>query len=91
MEAVAGDKHHSADAGRRRRTARLAHAFHREAGDLGVLRAPLQLRDRRKIGIEQIEIGNIARELIGIGEACVCVLGRNLGHGRPGPLCGRSP
>ena len=51
------------------------------AGALGALGALLQLRDGRKIGIEQIEVGNVARKQRRIRKARERVFGRRPRHG----------
>ena len=80
VEAVAGRQHHAADAGRRGGAFRLADALDRQARRLGAQRAILERGDRRQFGIEQIELGKIARQQRRIGEARELVLGRDLRH-----------
>ena len=99
MKAGAGDEHHAADAGGGRGAAGLGHALHRERRSLGFERAALELGGGRHIGIEQIEIGEVAREQRGIGEADIFVARcdarhrdrafRELGHGIAADVVGR--
>ena len=52
----------------------------REPRGFGFLGAPLQLRSRGNVGIEQIELGEIARQQRRIGEPDIFVFGRNARH-----------
>ena len=54
--------------------------FTASAGGLGFERAALELGGRGHVGIEQIEIGEVAREQRGIGEADIFVVGRDARH-----------
>ena len=55
------------------------------AGGFGLTGAAFELRCRRHLGIEQIEIGEIARQQGRIGEADIFVVGRDARH-RDGAL-----
>ena len=84
-----GHQHHAANSGRGRRAARLGDALDRERRRLPPRGAALELRGRGDLGIEQIEIGEIARQQRRIGEADIFVVGRDARHrdralGEPG-------
>ena len=80
-KAVARHQHHAADAGRGRGAAGFAYAFDAERGFLRLARVPLQAIDARHVGIEQIEIGEVAGEQRRIGKAGKLVLRRDARHG----------
>ena len=99
VEAGAGDEHHAAHAGGGRGAAGFGHALHTERRSLGFERAALEFRGRGHVRIEQIEIGEVAREQCGIGKADIFVVGRDarhrnrslgkLGHGIAAGVVGR--
>ena len=62
MEAGGGHQHHAANSRRGRRAARFGDALDGERGRFGFTGAPLKLCGRRDVGVEQIEIGKIARQ-----------------------------
>ena len=75
-----GDQHHAADSGRGRRAAGFGDALDRERGRFGFAGAAFELRRRGNLGIEQIEIGKIARQQRRIGETDIFVVGRDARH-----------
>jgi hypothetical protein len=81
VEAGAGHQHHAADTGRGRRAAGFGDALDGERGRFRFTGAAFELRCRGHLGIEQIEIGEIARQQRGIGEADIFVIGRDARHG----------
>ena len=81
MEAGGGHQHHAADSRRGRRAAGLGDALDRERRGFGFAGAAFEFRRRRHLGVEQIEIGEIARQQRGIGEADIFVVGRDPRHG----------
>ena len=62
------------------RAARFGHALDREAGGFGFAGAAFEFRGRGDLRIEQIEIGEIARQQRRIGEADIFVVGRDARH-----------
>ena len=80
MKAGAGHQHHAANSGRCRRAARFGDALDRQRGGLGFAGAAFEFDCGRNIGIEQIEIGELAREQRGIGKANIVVIGRHARH-----------
>ena len=85
VEAGRGHQHHAADAGRGRRPAGFADALDRERGRFGFAGAAFKFGCRGDLGIEQIEVGEIARQQGRIGEADIFVVGRHPRH-RDGAL-----
>lgn len=100
MEAGRGDQHHPAHARGRRGAAGFGDALHRKRRSLGFERAALELGGRGHIGIEQIEIREVAREQRWVREADIFVVGRDarhrdrafgkLGHGIAADVVGRN-
>ena len=80
VEAGRGHQHHAADAGRGRRAAGFGHALDRECGGFRFAGAAFELGGRGHLGIEQIEIGKIARQQRRIGETDIFVVGRDPRH-----------
>ena len=80
VEAGGGHQHHAADSGRGRCAAGFGDALDRERGRFGLAGAAFEFRRRRDLGIEQIEIGKIARQQCRIGEADIFVVGRDARH-----------
>ena len=80
-EAVAGDQHHAADAGRRRGAARLGDALAPPCPRLlGGLRQLFQLGHRRQFAVDQVEIGDIARQQAFVGKPGIFVFRRHARH-----------
>ncbi len=80
MEAGTGNQHHAADSGRGRCAARFGHALDRERGRFGFAGAAFKLRCRWHLGVEQIEIGEIARQQRRVGKADIFVVRRDTRH-----------
>ena len=81
VKAVAGHQHHAADAGRRRRAFRLAHALDRERRRLGAhARAPPARATDGNSGSSRSSSGCVRASSVCIGKAGELVLGRDLGH-----------
>ncbi|MGY4482786.1 hypothetical protein ACVWWR_001977 [Bradyrhizobium sp. LM3.2] len=56
------------------------HALHAERRGFGFERAALQLRGCGYVGVEQIEIGEVAREQRGVGKTDIFIVWRNARH-----------
>ncbi len=80
METGRGHQHHAADAGRGRSAAGFGDALDRERRGLGLQSAAFELRCRRNVAVEQIEIGQIARQQRRIGKTNIFVVRRNARH-----------
>ena len=85
MEAGRGHQHHAADAAGGRRAARFGHALDRKARRFRLAGAALEFGRRGNFAVEQIEIGELARQQRGIGETDIFVVRRDAGH-RDRPL-----
>ena len=82
VKAVARHQHHAADAGRGRGAAGFGDAGHGKRGRFRRLRALFQHVDRRHVGIEQIEIGEVfARSSAGSARPANAILRRRARHG----------
>ncbi len=81
VKAVARHQHHAADPGRGGCAARLGDARHREARRFRREREPFEALHRRHVGIEQVEVWDLARKLISVGEPGERILGRRPRHG----------
>ena len=80
VEAGRGHQHHAADAARGRRAAGLGHALDRKARSFGLAGAAFEFGGRGNFAVEQIEIGELARQQRRIGETDIFVVGRDAGH-----------
>ena len=80
MEAGGGHQHHAADPAGGRRAARFGHALDGEACGFGLAGAALELGRRGNFAVEQIEIGELARQQRRIGETDIFVVGRDARH-----------
>ncbi len=80
-EAGARHQHHAADAGGRRSPTGFADALHGKTRRFCHARAALKFLDRRRGGIEQIEVRELFCQQRRIGEARILVLGRDARHG----------
>ena len=80
-ESVTGDQHHSANAGRRAGAGRLADALYAERSGLGGACALLRvLPTSGSVGIDQVEIGKLARQQRRVREARELILRRDSRH-----------
>ena len=80
VEAGRGHQHHAADAARGRRAARFGHALDRKARGFGFAGAAFEFGRRGNFAVEQIEIGELARQQRRIGETDIFVVGRDARH-----------
>ena len=85
MKAGRGHQHHAADAGGGRRAAGFGDALDRECRGFGFAGAAFELGGRGNFCVEQIEIGEVARQQGRIGEPDIFVVGRHARH-RDGAL-----
>ena len=80
VESAGGHQHHAANSGRGRCAAGFGHALDGKAGRFGLNGAPFKFGCRGNLGIEQIELGKIARQQRRIGQTDIFVVGRDPRH-----------
>ena len=79
-KAVARHQHHAADAGGGAGAAGFRHAVNAERRLLGRTGELFEAFDRGQLRVDEVEIGNVAREQLAVGESRERVLGRNPRH-----------